>query len=38
MLARPAAMLRVEGAAMLAGSVLLYWLNGGAGGCSRCSC
>ena len=29
LLARPAAMLRVEGAAMLAGSGLLYWLNGG---------
>ena len=29
LLARPAAMLRAEGAAMLAGSVLLYWMNGG---------
>ena len=29
LLARPAAMLRVEGAAMLVGSVLLYWINGG---------
>jgi len=29
LLARPAAMLRVEGAAILAGSALLYWLNGG---------
>jgi Domain of unknown function (DUF4260) len=29
LLARPAAMLRVEGAAMLAASVLLYWMNGG---------
>ncbi|CAA9462891.1 MAG: hypothetical protein AVDCRST_MAG28-3608 [uncultured Rubrobacteraceae bacterium] len=29
LLARPAALLRVEGAAMLAGSVLLYWLHGG---------
>ena len=29
LLARPAAMLRVEGATMLAGSVLLYWANGG---------
>ena len=28
-LARPGVMLRVEGAAMLAGSVLLYWMNGG---------
>jgi hypothetical protein len=28
LLGRPAAMLRVEGAAMLAGSVLLYWANG----------
>lgn len=28
-LARPAAILRIEGAAMLAGSVLLYWTNGG---------
>jgi hypothetical protein len=28
-LARPVAMLRVEGAAMLAGSVFLYWTNGG---------
>ena len=28
-LARPAAMLRIEGATMLAGSVLLYWMNGG---------
>jgi hypothetical protein len=28
LLARPAVMLRVEGAAMLAGSVLLYWVNG----------
>ena len=28
-LARPGAMLRVEGAVMLAGSVLLYWMNGG---------
>jgi Domain of unknown function (DUF4260) len=27
-LARPAAMLRVEGATMLVGSVLLYWMNG----------
>jgi Domain of unknown function (DUF4260) len=26
---RPAAMLRVEGATLLATSVLLYWLNGG---------
>jgi len=29
LLARPGAMLRVEGATMLAGSVLLYWTNGG---------
>jgi Domain of unknown function (DUF4260) len=29
LLARPAAMLRVEGATMLAGSVLLYWMGGG---------
>jgi len=29
LLARPAVMLRAEGAAMLAGSVLLYWANGG---------
>jgi hypothetical protein len=29
LLARPAAMLRVEGATMLAGSVLLYWTGGG---------
>ena len=29
LLARPAAMLRVEGATMLVGSVLLYWINGG---------
>ena len=29
LLARPAAMLRGEGAAMLAGSVFLYWMNGG---------
>jgi len=29
LLARPAALLRVEGAAMFAGSVLLYWLTGG---------
>lgn len=28
MLARPAAMLRAEGAALLAASVLLYWANG----------
>lgn len=28
-LARPAAILRIEGVAMLAGSVLLYWTNGG---------
>lgn len=28
LLARPAVMLRAEGAAMLAGSVLLYWANG----------
>lgn len=29
LLASPAVMLRVEGAVMLAGSVLLYWMNGG---------
>jgi len=29
LLARPAAMLRVEGATMLVGSVLLYWTGGG---------
>ena len=29
LLARPAAMLRVEGATLLAGSVLLYWASGG---------
>jgi hypothetical protein len=29
LLAWPAAMLRVEGATMLAGSVLLYWASGG---------
>lgn len=29
LLARPATLLRVEGAVMLAGSVLMYWLNGG---------
>ena len=29
LLTRPAVMLRAEGAAMLAGSVLLYWLSGG---------
>jgi hypothetical protein len=29
LLARPAAMLRVEGAVMLVGSVLLYWMGGG---------
>ena len=29
LLARPAAMLRGEGATMLAGSVLLYWTGGG---------
>jgi hypothetical protein len=29
LLARPAALLRVEGATMLAGSVLLYWTGGG---------
>lgn len=29
LLARPAAMLRIEGAALLAASVALYWLNGG---------
>ncbi|CAA9434251.1 hypothetical protein AVDCRST_MAG82-2343 [uncultured Rubrobacteraceae bacterium] len=29
LVARPAVMLRAEGAAMLAGSVLLYWANGG---------
>jgi hypothetical protein len=29
LLARPAVMLRVEGATMLAGSVLLYWTGGG---------
>ena len=29
LLARPAAMLRGEGAAILVGSVLLYWANGG---------
>ena len=29
LLARPAAMLRIEGATMLAGSVLLYWTGGG---------
>ena len=28
LLARPAAMLRVEGATLLVGSVLLYWING----------
>jgi hypothetical protein len=28
-LARPALMLRVEGATILAGSVLLYWMGGG---------
>ena len=28
-LARPAVVLRVEGAAMLAGAGLLYWVNGG---------
>lgn len=28
-LARPSALLRVEGATVLAGSALLYWLNGG---------
>lgn len=28
-LLRPAAMLRAEGAALLASSVLLYWINGG---------
>jgi hypothetical protein len=29
LLARPAAMLRVEGATMLAGGLLLYWTGGG---------
>jgi hypothetical protein len=29
LLARPAAMLRIEGATMLAGSLLLYWTGGG---------
>ena len=29
MLTRPAAMLRVEGATMLAGTVLMYWIGGG---------
>ena len=29
LLARPSVLLRVEGATVLAGSVLLYWLNGG---------
>jgi len=29
LLARPSALLRIEGATVLAGSVLLYWLNGG---------
>jgi len=29
LLARPGAMLRGEGATMLVGSVLLYWMNGG---------
>jgi Domain of unknown function (DUF4260) len=29
LLARPGMLLRVEGAAMLAGSALLYWMNGG---------
>jgi hypothetical protein len=29
LLARPTAMLRVEGATLLAGSVLLYWMGGG---------
>lgn len=29
LLARPSALLRVEGATVLAGSALLYWLNGG---------
>ena len=29
LLARPAAILRVEGATMLVGSVLLYWVGGG---------
>jgi hypothetical protein len=28
-LVRPAALLRIEGAALLAASVVLYWLNGG---------
>jgi hypothetical protein len=29
LLARPSALLRIEGATVLAGSVLLYWLHGG---------
>ncbi len=29
MLARPAAMLRIEGAALLVASVVLFWTNGG---------
>ncbi len=29
LLARPSVLLRIEGATVLAGSVLLYWLNGG---------
>ena len=29
LLTRPAAMLRVEGATMLAGTVLMYWMGGG---------